>query len=70
MTQQQISWWLTFNAIVSAMYLIPNFANSGAEYIKNQALAATELMRGPYPPDEPPAPLVAEETVAPRSVRK
>jgi hypothetical protein len=69
MTQQQISWWLTFNAIVTGMYLNPQFANSGPEYIKNQATAATEIMRGPYPPDAPPEPLV-EETVAPRSARK
>lgn len=54
MSDAQKSWWDTFNAVVTGMYINPQFANSGPEYIKNQATQATTVLRGEYPPDELP----------------
>ena len=54
MSDAQKSWWDTFNAVVTGMYINPQFANSGPEYIKNQAMSATAVLRGEYPPDQLP----------------
>lgn len=56
LTDLQLGWWATYNAIAGGMWANAAYAAIGRDYIHSQANLATIVAHGEYPPDETPPP--------------